>query len=304
MLSSRRHFLSRIAWAGAALPIMNANPLNKPIGLQLYTLSAELQQDFHGTLFKVAQIGFKEVEIAPLYGKSAAEWKSALSDCGLHCRSVHLFDADQLPEQVMSFAAELGAKYVVTSLNAPPAILALAGTNPDWTRLIRAVETMTLDDWKKSADIANQLGKQASGHGLVYAYHNHNIEFKKFGNTTIFETLLASTNPQTVKFELDCGWVSAAGHSPVTILQQYPDRIHMLHIKAFQSAPANLNLVGPLAPKPAELGRGKPDYPQIFAAASKAQVEQYYIEQEPPFVEMSALEAVKVDFDYLHSMLT
>ena len=101
---------------------------------------------------------------------------------------------------------------------------------------------------------------------------------------------------------MDCGWVSAAGYDPVTFLDKYPQRIRMLHIKAFKAAPGNLNLVGPNAPKATELGRGKPDYEPIFAAAAKAQVEQYYIEQEPPFVEMPALEAVKVDYDYLHML--
>jgi len=303
MFGSRRHFLSKIAVAGAVLRRMTANPLGKPIGLQLYMVSAEMQQDFGGTLSKVAQIGIQEVEIAATYNKSAAEWKAALNNSGLHCRSVHMFDPNQSPEQIMSFARELGATYVVTSLNPPPEIMAkLAGANPDWTPLIKAVEGMTLDDWKKSAEIANQLGEQAAKHGLVYAYHNHNVEFKKFGGTTAFETLLASTDPAKVKFEMDCGWVSAAGHNPVTFLEKYPERIRMLHIKAFKGAPANLNLVGANAPKPTELGHGKPDYKPIFAAAAKAQVEQYYIEQEPPFIEMPALQAVKVDYDYLHAM--
>ena len=282
---------------------MTANPLGKPIGLQLYTVSAELEKDFAGTLSKIAEIGIKEVEMAATYGKTPADWKSALATRGLHCRSVHMFDPDQTPEQVMSFASELGAKYVVTSLNPPPEILAkIPGGSREWVPMVKAVEGMTLDDWKKSAEIANQLGEQAAKHGLVYAYHNHNIEFKQFGNTTAFETLLASTDAATVKFEMDCGWVSAAGYHPVALLEKYPERIRLLHIKAFQSAPGNLHLVGPKAPKPAELGRGKPDYPAIFAAAAKAQVEQYYIEQEPPFVEMTALAAVKVDYDYLHAM--
>jgi sugar phosphate isomerase/epimerase len=128
------------------------------------------------------------------------------------------------------------------------------------------------------------------------------VEFKKFGDTTAYETLLANTDPAKVKFEMDCGWVSAAGYNPVAFLEKYPDRIRMLHIKAFQPGPPNLNLVGPLEPKPAELGSGKPDYQPIFNAAAKAHVEQYYIEQEPPFIRMSALSAVKANYEYLHAM--
>lgn len=303
MFASRRQFLSKIAAVASALRVMAANPLGKPIGLQLYTLDAEMKKDFAGTLSKVAQIGIGEVEIADTYGKTAAEWKASLSNSGLHCRSVHVYDTNQPPEEIMSFASELGAKYVVTSLNAPPELIAkIAGGKPDWFHLVTAVEDMTLDDWKKSAAIANELGEQAAKHGLTYAYHNHNVEFKKFGNNTAFEMLLASTNPARVKFEMDCGWVSAAGYNPATFLEKYPERIRMLHIKAFQSAPPNLILVGPKEPKPTELGRGKPAYGPIFAAAEKAKIEQYYIEQEPPFTDMSALQAVKAGYDYLHAM--
>jgi sugar phosphate isomerase/epimerase len=303
MLASRRYFLAQIAAVGSALRIATANPLGKPIGLQLYTLEAEMAKDFHGTLAKVAEIGIKEVEIAPTYGKSGTEWKTALRQHGLNCRSVHVYDTNQPPEEIMSFASQLGAKYVITSLNAPPDIVASTmGGKPDWTHLVNAVDTMTLDDWKKSAAIANKLGEQAAKHGLSYAYHNHNIEFKKFGKTTAFETILALTDPAKVSFEMDCGWVSAAGYNPALFLERYPERIRLLHIKAFQAEPPNLNLVGPKEPKPTELGHGKPDYKAVFAAAAKARVEQYYIEQEPPFTSMSALQAVKANYEYLHGI--
>ena len=280
-----------------------ANPLGKPIGLQLYMVDAELQRDFNGTLSKVAQIGIREVEIAAKYGKPAAEWKSALHQCGLNCRSVHVYDPSESPEEVMNFTRELGARYVVTSLNPPPDIVAkIPGGNLAWTPLVETMKGMTLDDWKKSAVIASQLGEQAAKHGLIYAYHNHNIEFQKFGNTTGYETLLALTDPKKVKFEMDCGWTSAAGYNPVMLLEKYAERICMLHIKAFQAGPPNLNLVGPKEPKPTELGRGKPDYRPIFAAAAKGHIEQYFIEQEPPFAPLSALAAVKEDYDYLHAM--
>lgn len=280
-----------------------ANPLGKPIGLQLYMVDAELTKDFGGTLDKVAQIGIKEVEIADLYGKSASEWKAALQKSGLHCRSVHVYDSAQAPEEVMRFAGELGAKYVVTSLNAPAETLAkIPGGKVDWPNLVHAVEGMTADDWKKSADLTNQLGAQAAKHGLQYAYHNHNVEFKKFGDKTAWEMLVARTDAKQVKFEMDCGWVAAAGYDPAKLLAEHPDRIRMLHIKAFQAGPGNLNLVGPKEPKPSEIGHGKPDYRAVFAAAAHAQVEQYYIEQEPPYVHLTALEAVRAGYEYLHGL--
>lgn len=82
----------------------------------------------------------------------------------------------------MKFASALGAECVVTSLNAPPAILAkIPSGKVDWEHVVHAVEGMSFEDWKKSAGVANQLGEQAAKYDLKYAYHNHNVEFKRFG---------------------------------------------------------------------------------------------------------------------------
>jgi sugar phosphate isomerase/epimerase len=56
------------------------------------------------------------------------------------------------------------------------------------------------------------------------------------------------------------------------------------------------------APVPTELGRGSIDYRRIFAAANKARIRAYYVEQEPPFTEMPALDAIKIDYDYLKTL--
>ena len=306
MSNSRRGFLSKLGLASAAvtnLRKLNADPLNQKIGIQLYTVSAELAQDFAGTIKKIAAIGYKEVELSPTFGKSAAELRQIFSDNGLTCRSTHMFDFKQTPQQSMDFSKELGAKYVVTSFNPPPSVAAtFSGPNPDMGAIMKALEGMTLDDYKRGAETANTLGEEAKKRDLVYAYHNHNLEFKKADGKTIFETIIDSTDPNTVKLEMDCGWVSAAGYDPVKFLKKYPERIRLLHIKAFKAGPASTSLGGLGKPTPTELGHGSPDYRPIFAAAAKGQVEQCYVEQEPPFTEMTALEAIKADYDYLHAL--
>jgi sugar phosphate isomerase/epimerase len=101
---------------------------------------------------------------------------------------------------------------------------------------------------------------------------------------------------------MDCGWVSAAGYDPVKYLKKFPERISLLHIKAFKAGPLSIHLEGDDKPTPTELGRGGLDYKPVFAAAAKGHVEQYYVEQEPPFTEMTPMEAIKVDYDYLHNL--
>lgn len=203
----------------------------------------------------------------------------------------------------MDFARQLGARYVVTSFNPPPSVVAaVSGAKPDFNAFLNGLAAMTLDDYKRSADACNQLGEEARKHGLQYAYHNHNLEFKKFGDVTAYDTLLRSTDPELVTMEMDCGWIVAAGHDPVAYLDRYPGRYRLLHIKAFKAGPPSLSLSGPARPTPTELGRGVPDYKPVFVAAKKAGVEQYYVEQEPPFTELPAMEAIKVDYQYLHNL--
>ena len=40
----------------------------------------------------------------------------------------------------------------------------------------------------------------------------------------------------------------------------------------------------------------------IFAAAGQAGVEYHFAEQEPPIVDMTELEAAKVNFDYMRAI--
>ena len=303
---SRRGFLHNAGLAAAAFTSFDsvrANPLNQDIGLQLYTVADELGKDFNGTLKQVAAIGYKQVELAQSFNKPAAELRSAFTDVGLTCSSAHIFDFQKTPAQFMDFAKELGAKFVVSSFNPPPsAMAALHAGTPDFTAFLKVINGMTLDDYKRSADACNKLGEEARKHGLQYAYHNHNAEFKTFGGVTALDTLIAATDPELVKLEMDCGWVAVAGYDPVAYLNKYPNRIRLLHIKAFKSGPITIILGGPDQPEPTELGRGGIDYKPLFEAARKAGVEHYYVEQEPPFKDMSSIEAAKVDYQFLHSL--
>lgn len=96
-MQSRREFLiraSEFAPAGmlamAAPRRLLANALGQPIQLQLYTVGAQLDQDFDGTLKQVAAIGYKQVKLAGSHGRKPAEVKKSLAAAGLHCSSVHI----------------------------------------------------------------------------------------------------------------------------------------------------------------------------------------------------------------------
>jgi len=86
----RREFLGTVGSAAAVMALGNLNLRSVgPIGLQLYTVRDEMKKDFFGTLAKVAQIGYKEVEFAGYFGNDANAVRAALKMDGLTSPSAH-----------------------------------------------------------------------------------------------------------------------------------------------------------------------------------------------------------------------
>jgi sugar phosphate isomerase/epimerase len=175
----------------------------------------------------------------------------------------------------------------------------------DFKAIMAQLASLNVEDFKTIAKRCNEMGAQAKKAGLQFGYHNHNFEFKpQSGGEVAYDIVLRETDPDLVKFELDCGWMAAAGHDPVAYLTKYPKRYRLLHIKDFQpTASPSTSLDESVRPKAAELGRGHVDYKPIFAAAKNTEVELYYVEQEPPFTTTPAMEAIKIDYEYLHALV-
>jgi sugar phosphate isomerase/epimerase len=311
---SRRTFLKGALAAGAGAQLFtaaeawSADMHDKPLGLQLYTVGAEFDKDPAGTLRKVAAIGYAEVELSPLSKVPAAEVKKMLADTGLRNPSGHYMLPALLAgaEKAIEDAKALGQQYMIVTVPwvADPSRFQSSSSN-QMEMFMRLLNGLTLDDWKWNAEQFNKVGEAVSKAGLQLGYHNHNFEFRKMGDTTGYEEFLRLTDPKLVCLELDCGWMMVAGLNPVDYLARFPDRYRLLHIKDFKkgfAADTTLGSKGPEAPVPTELGRGALDYRPILAAAAKTSVSSLFVEQEPPFTEMPALEAIKIDYEYLHGL--
>ncbi|HEX4322198.1 MAG TPA: sugar phosphate isomerase/epimerase family protein [Acidobacteriaceae bacterium] len=306
---SRRRFMELSAGTGAAafaasmLPRMAwASPMGLPVGIQLYTVGKPLMEDTAGTLKQLHEIGYREVESAGLAKHTAKELRAMIDDAGLKCPSAHLqltgADLDSQFEQ----AHVLGAHYAVSSvLRAFTPAFIKAVTAPATPGAPRpAMEPLGLDGFKKTAEHMNEVGKETKAAGLQYAYHNHNFEFEKMPDGSPgYDILVKETDPDLVKFEVDCGWMTVAGSDPVAYMRNYPGRIKMLHIKDFKSvSQPTTALGGPDRPQGADLGTGFIQYQAIFAEGKKAGIEHIFVEQETPFP-VSQIESAKVDFAYL-----
>lgn len=298
---TRRTFLKTGAVAAAALGLsprkIFADPLGLPVGLQLYSVRKLLPNDYAGTLKQVGAIGYREVEAAGFFGHSPDEVKTAMSSAGLHCVSAHYSLADLLKDVDgnLKYAKALGLEYVICSSPsvADPAKLANYPGGA-WKYFQTG---LSLDDWRWNADQFNQLGKKFKAEGIRFGYHNHTMEFRDLGGSTGYDVLLKDTDPTYVTLELDCGWVTAAGKDPIAYLTQYPGRISMLHIKDLKPAEAGK---APGERVSTVLGKGTIDYKPIFAAAKKAGIKHYFVEQEA--FDGDPLQELKEDYQYLHAI--
>lgn len=296
-LITRRSMLKRglMATAAASIGISNslrAEPLVTVPALQLYTVDEELKADVEGTLKKVRAIGYREVETAGFGGYSAKAFRAALRNAGLSCSSSHFFNfGSDDPSSIFEDAHDLGVHYVVSS-----GISRFTDKGPG--------RAMMADDFKAMADYFNGIGRRAKQAGLQFAYHNHNFEFRDLGQGKVgYDVFIEHTDADLVKLELDCGWMVAAGHSPVQYFHRYPNRYRMVHIKDFvKPASPSTSLAAQDVPRGAVLGTGYIHYRPILKAAKAAGVEHFYVEQEPPFIGMTALEAAARDYAYVHAL--
>jgi sugar phosphate isomerase/epimerase len=300
-LISRRGFIAggSAAVAAACLGRRALAGLAKyPLGVQLYMVGKYLQADVSGTLKRLRAIGYTHVESFSLAGLTAPEFRKALDDSDLKCHSSHLMLDTNDPSPLFAQAHALGAKYAVSSILLP------FNEAFQMSELVRKLSALTLDDFKRMAALANNIGRKAKDAGLQYAYHNHNFEFKDYGGQTGYDLLLKETDPELVKLELDCGWMTVGGQDPVAYFKKYPDRYRLFHAKDFVALKPSSNSLDPsLHPAITEVGSGKIDWPALVAAAKAAGVQYYYVDHDPPFAGKTAFEAAKIDYDYLQPIL-
>lgn len=279
--SSRREFLktSSAAVAVAAAGRMHAATLDMPIGLQLYTVREQLPKDFDGTLAKVRSAGYTVVEAAGYYGRTAAQFRQAMDKAGLRCVSTHHSMSELNPhlDELIAYDKALGVDYIVC---------------PSPTRRNPALKgKLDLEDWRWAAGQLNHIGEKVNAAGMRFGYHNHTPEFGQENGVVYYDELLRLTDPKLVFFEMDCGWVIAAGRNPIDYLTKTPERFPLLHIKDVVPGP-NGHF------RSSVLGRGTADYAPILRAATG--LKQYFVEQEE--FDIDPFEAIRLDADYMRKL--
>lgn len=265
-MSRRREFIktgTMIAAGSMLMPSMsfartfNTSGKMEP-GIQIYSVRTEINKDFAETMKKVAQIGYKAIEGYGLgldgnfLGKiSPAEYKKVITDLGMRLIATHCsyFTHDNASKMIDA-AKTAGVEYLV--------IPSIPGD-------IRK----TIDGYKAVADNLNKIGEKCKAAGIKFGYHNHAFEFEAMEGKIPQEVLIEQTQAGLVTFEADLFWTVKGNYDPVKLIEKYPGRISLVHVK-------DMTTDG----KEATVGQGKIDFKSIFQAAKKTGLAYYFIEDE------------------------
>lgn len=290
--AKRREFLQHAAAVSIALGASAVRSAAKPryqLGLQLYTVRDPMEKDAVGTLKRVAELGYRNLETygfdpasMKYYNRPASEFKKILDDLGLTTTTGHYDLHAYLAQPAASMTA-----YVDRCIQGAQALnqqyITWAWLDP---------QSRNLESFKLVAQRLNLIGAQAAKAGLKVAYHNHDFEFTPHAGTTGYEIIMQETDPDLVKLQLDLYWVAyAATRTPRELFEKQPGRFVMWHLKDMDKSK-----------RYSELGNGTIDFAKIMPDANLAGLENYFVEQGDNFA-VSPMKSIEVSAQYVRQHL-
>lgn len=318
IMTSRRKFIQQtgsLALAGLVLPgfskagIFDSRKSGRTIGLQLYTLGNLMTTDTKATLEKLASIGYKDLESAGsqkgnFYGYTPKELSTMIKDAGMTWRSAHVGGAPFSPQQILKMAktAEDSAriqkmmerfKDMPKTLNLRDNYKELADNAAEGGLgylVCSSIPVSTMDEIKTAVDVFNKSGEACKKVGVQFGYHNHTTEFDNVEGHRPFDYILANTDKDLVKMELDLAWATKANQDPVALFKEHPGRFPLWHVKDLDKETKN----------PAEVGTGIVDFKRIFDNAKESGMKYFFVEQDGA---PQPIQNVTNSYNYLNKML-
>jgi sugar phosphate isomerase/epimerase len=292
---SRRQFVQKgsLVLAGAVLlskQLLAAKSKGEVTGLQLYSVRDDMRKDPLNTLKQLTAMGYKYVEHAnyinrKFYGYEAKEFRKIMDGLGLVMLSGHTAlhkkywdeskkDFNDLWKHTVEDAAIMGQKFVISP-----------SMEPD--------DYKSLDDFKAFMDIFNKSGELCKQSGMKFGYHNHDFEFTtKLDGQLMFDLILTSTDTSLVAQQLDIGNRYYVGGRALDILNKYPNRFELMHVKdEIKSGKGEMGG----GYESTILGKGVMPVKEIIDLGRKIGGTKYFIIEQESYQGLSPLDCVKED---------
>lgn len=241
------------------------------VGLQLYTVREQLEQDFEGTLRKVAALGYQGVEFAGFYGRSPEQVNAILAETGLSVIGAHTsldLLVNQLDEQI-AFNKAIGNLNLI-------------------------VPYVVEEDRGRFADIIGEIrgiAETCAAQNVSLLYHNHDFELTlQLDGQPVLDAIYDRIPAELLKVELDSCWVHFAGFDAVGYIQKYAGRMPLLHLKDVKRKEDG-------SPETVELGAGEVNVKAIADAGITAGADWLIVEQD--YSAKGAMDSISISMDWL-----
>ncbi len=310
MSISRRRFLHSTLATGFLAPFVSQSLIScntsksTPFGIQLWTVKEELAKDLKGTLKKLSEFGYTQIESFTgdkgiFWGMTAKDFQAYLNDLGMKMVASHInpkFTTDTTTEEEFKKLVDECASIGVTHLFNP---------YPE--------PQSSSDHWRTIAQGLNRQGKITDEKGLKIGYHNHHQEFMVTPEGDLPYTILVKeTNPDLVEFELDLYWAIKAGQDPEKWFRENPGRFTFVHLKDLYKPEKIKELeadsteyrdeVWPVGAS-TFLGNGQVNFGQIIKTGQEFGLSNFIVEQER-FDHSTILEDCKKNAGYMQKLLS
>ncbi|HSI63057.1 MAG TPA: sugar phosphate isomerase/epimerase [Candidatus Saccharimonadia bacterium] len=242
-------------------------PAKPTTGLQLYSLRSQTAlRGVPWVLDRVKEFGITELELAGTGNLTPEQFKAEVDKRGLKAVSSHFPYARYKNdlEGVVKDAKALGIKFAVCA----------------W---IDHKDAFDEAECRDAIAVFNKAGEALAKEGITFFYHAHGYEFEKQGEGTLLDLLITETKSEYVSYQMDVLWIVFPGQDPVKLLEKYGSRWKLMHLKDLKKGVATGSLSGKTElTNDVTLGTGQTDWPAVIAAAKKAGVQHYFIEDESP----------------------
>ena len=251
------------------------NPYADTIGLQLWTVRDQLNQDSKKTLQAVKDAGYKQVELMDT--TQAKDLLPICQDLGLmvtssfvNWNSICGTDDPGAPtlEEILDHSKKADLKHLVFGY-------------------IGKGHRETVDHYKRHAEAANKFGEKCKAAGMKLCYHNHSFEFKNLiaGKDADakcgFDVLVEELDKDLCPFEIDVFWAAIAGLDPLATLKKLRGRVSQVHLKDLKPNTAKCFDEGQVPAEAfEELGDGTIDMGKVIKVSAEIGVEQCHVEQD------------------------
>jgi len=295
----RRHFIqtTALASAGAIMYACGGKPsagntvesqlgVNKTIGLQLYSLRDIIRDDVRGTVQKVSDIGFKELECwsygaGNIFDMPYGDFNNMIKDMGMKITSGHYSLGLGQPDKPSTILN--GWEAAVEEANK-------IGQESMVIAYLEASERKSIDDYKKVCEYLNTANETCKSAGVKLQYHNHDFEFETLEGQIPYDVMLSELDT-SIPMELDLYWITFAGMDPLEYFTKYPGRFEQWHIKDMSKADRA---------RQTDVGTGSIDFKAIFEKAELAGMKHYYLEQEN--YDVSPMDSITNGYNYLQTI--